>query len=132
MIVRSPSPRLAVAVGGAEIEDARQFLLIRDRRQMEVDESGPGDLDLCDQFAGRQRIDHRLRQLARILARGLRELQRDVGREVAVRRIARTFDFDDGQRNIGRQHLRRQRCQRGLQQLFDLDFQSATSGTKSG
>ena len=61
-------------------------------RQPQVDEPGPGDVDRGD---GRQRGELRLDQLgqrARIGAGGLGEHHRRVGREVAMRRIARRLD----------------------------------------
>ena len=104
---------------GPEREDARQLLLVRLRREMEVDEAGPGDLGPLDQLARRQRVEDRLRQLPRVAARRLRQLQRNVRGEVAVRGVARALDVDDGADDVGGQDVGRQGGERGLDELFD-------------
>ena len=113
---------LAVTVGRAEREDVRQLLLVRLRRQMEVDEAGPGDLGLLDQLARRQRVENRLRQLARIAARRFCQLQRNVRREIAVRGILGPIDVDDRAHDIGGQNVGGQGGEGGLDQLFDTKF----------
>ena len=53
---------------------------------------GPAISTLRDDVARGQGGDDRLRELARLALRGLRKLQRRVGREIAVRGIARALD----------------------------------------
>ena len=117
---------LAVPVGRAEREDPRQLQLIRLRREMEVDEAGSGDLGPLDQLAGRQRVEDRLRQLPRVAARRFCQLQRNVGREIAVRGVARALDVDDGSDDVGGQDVGRQGGERGLDELFDPIFHDAS------
>ena len=85
---------------------------------------------MLDQLARRQRVEDRLRQLPRIAARRLRQLQRNVRREIAVRGIARALDVDDGADDVGGQDVGRQSGERGLDELFDPIFhEKQVSGT---
>ena len=65
-------------------------------RQPEIDEPGARDLRARDQRVRRQRRNQRLRQLTRILACRLGDAHGDIALEVAVLRIARTLDHDQG------------------------------------
>ena len=59
----------------------------------EIDEAGARDLGARHERARRQRARRSLCASSRgLLARGFREAQRDVGRKVAVLRIARALD----------------------------------------
>src|SRR5690606_36236871 len=71
--------------------------------EAEVEETRAGDLDRGDVVAGRQRVDQRLRQRARVAARGLGQQQRGVGREVAVVAILRALDDEVGRGEVGGQ-----------------------------
>ena len=103
--------------------------LIRMRRQMEVDEARVRRSRPCaTRSLARQRIDDRLRELARIAARGLGQLQRDVGREVAVRGVARALDVDR-RTDVGRQDIGRQRRERSLHEFLDLILHEITNST---
>src|SRR5690348_18395875 len=93
---------------------------------MKVDEARPGDLGPVDQLAVRQRVEDGLRQLPRIAARWLGELQRDVRSEIAVRGVARTLDIDDGAHDVSGQDVGGQSGERGLDELFDLVFHAAS------
>ncbi len=64
--------------------------------EVEIDETGARDFGAFDQIVGRQCRGDRLRQLARIAARGLREAQGDIGREITVLRITCALDGDLG------------------------------------
>ena len=77
-------------------EDIRDDCLACACSNEDIDESGACDLDLVHDFGCRQRGHERLRELARILFLRLRELQRDVGREVAVLRLLRPIELDIG------------------------------------
>jgi hypothetical protein len=94
---------------------------------MKVDESRPGDLRLVDQLARRQRVEDRLRELPRVAARRLGELQRDVGGEIAVRGVAGALDVDDGSDDVGGQDVGGQGGERGLDELFDAVFHADES-----
>ena len=85
---------------------------------MEVDEAGAGDLGLLDQVAGGQRVEDRLGELPRIAPRRLRELQRHVRGEIAVRGVARALDFGNRADDVGGQDIGRQRRERCLDELF--------------
>ena len=83
---------------------------------------GPAISTRDDEFAGRQRGDDRLREVARLALRRLGELQRHVGREVAVGRVARALDHDAGGRPCRTQFFR-QGAQSVLHELFYQVFQ---------
>ncbi|MNI50780.1 hypothetical protein D3C73_1054690 [compost metagenome] len=97
------------AVIGAFLDDGDGLTLVRGRRQVEIDETGAGDLDLADVFTARQRLDQRLCQCARIAARGFGQQHRGVGGEVAMVAGLRALDHEvrrqgvDGQGAIGAQ-----------------------------
>jgi len=63
-------------------------------RNAEVDEAGAGDLGRPDPVRGGERRDEVGCDLARRRFQNPRELQREIGRVVAVRRIARPFERD--------------------------------------
>ena len=86
---------------------------------MEVDEARSGDLDLADQIIGGERIHDGLRKLARVTPCGFCELQRDIGREVSMRRVARAIDLH-GRLDVSRKDIGRQRRERSLNETFDL------------
>ncbi len=86
--------RLAVAVLVAELMDAADDARRDVFHQEEVDEAGAGDLRLGDDVVGRQGADDGLSQLARIATGRLGQAHGDVGREVAVRGIARALHHD--------------------------------------
>ncbi len=60
----------------------------------QVDEARPRDLRASDLGVAAERGDDGLGGLARLAAHALGELQRDVGREVAVLRILRSIELD--------------------------------------
>ena len=109
-------------VAAAAVDHSREFSLIGGGCEKEIDESGSRNLDAGHEFAGRQRRDDRLRQVARLAFRRLGELQRDVGREVAVGRVARALD-DDASGRPCRTQFFRQGAQSVLHELFYQVFQ---------
>ena len=98
---RPACARGAPSVLLAEFVDPPQFARRGIRGQMEVDEAGARDFGARDERARRERGDDRLGEFPGTASGGLREAQRDVGRVVAVPRIARALD-DDGRRISGR------------------------------
>ena len=95
-------PRVCPAgtVVGAGLEDLAEDLAEPGRSQPEVDEAGAGDLGALDLHKTGRRNHQLLGQLAwRLPARG-RELQRDVGGVVAVRRVARALELDRSPREL--------------------------------
>ncbi len=94
-------PDCLVAVTASLLQNVRQFIMQCFATYPKVDKAGSGDLDLVDKFARRHLIDDHRRNIARILAKRFRETHRDVGREVAVLRVAGTFD-----RGPDRRHFR--------------------------
>jgi hypothetical protein len=106
---------------GALGERARNDRNLDARRKPQVDEARARDLGGAHAFGkfrqGLQRLDQLGCELARIPAQALAELQRDVAREIAVRRIARALE-----RELGRAGFRRNLRQRFAQQRDDLCF----------
>jgi hypothetical protein len=118
---------LAAAVAAALREDALHFRVIRGRAQEEIDEAGPGDLDLRNAGVGGQRGDERGGEVARLLARQLGEQQRGIGREVAVVAALGAFDDERG-RVTGRQRaVRAQRVERAKDEGMQGIFQGRSS-----
>ena len=93
---------------------------------------GPGDLGLADQIARWNGVHDRLRELTRVASRRFCELQRDVRREVPVRRVARALDVDDRAHDVCGQYVGRQRRKRGLDETFELIFHESVSMQKRG
>ena len=60
--------------------------------QVEIDETGPGNLDPIQQFRLGQLRDDGFRELARFTAGGLGEAHREVAGKIAVPRVAGTLD----------------------------------------
>ena len=87
------------------------------RIEREIDEPGPGKLGLGDQRRHRQLGQQLAGNFARVLLQRLGQLHRQIGREVAVRRVARTFEV-----NWGVGCSRRNAGQRLLQELGQLGF----------
>ena len=73
------------------------------RLEGDVEESRTRDVDFRDIRQSFEFGFQRLRDIARFHLRGLREHQRGIGRNIAMRRIARRFGFNGGDREIGRQ-----------------------------
>ena len=93
---------LHASVALARREHRFQLAMKRAVAHVEVDEAGTGDVDLVDEITCRQRVDDRLRDGARVAAHGLRQPHRDIGREVAVTRVARTLDRGADRGDLGR------------------------------
>ena len=121
-----PGAGIAAPVGGSLREHAAHLGLPGRGRHEEIDEAGAGDLGLRDDLVRRQRGDDLLRELARVRARGLRGLHRDVRREVAVRDVAGALDAGRGRRRVA-ESARRQRRERVCHELFDQVFQARKS-----
>jgi hypothetical protein len=94
--------RRGCTVGDAEFVDARQFQRARGGLTWKVDEAGAGDLGALDEIIRGQCRDDGLRKLARTAAGGLGEPHRDVGRKIAVLRIAGALNGDLGGLGGGR------------------------------
>ena len=90
----------AVAIRRALLGDRADAPEPRRRLQPEIDEPRARDFRAGDQRVRRQRRDQRLREFARILAGRFRDAHGDVALEVAMLRIARALDDDQGR--IGR------------------------------
>src|SRR3546814_594145 len=71
--------------------------------EAEIQEAGAGDLDRGDVVVGRQRVDQRLRQRARVRSRRPGQQHRGVGREVAVAAVLRPLDDEVGRGEVGGQ-----------------------------
>src|SRR6185312_8998014 len=84
----------AAAVLGAGGDDGAQFLAPDVGPQRQVDEAGPGDVDLHHHVVGGQRRGDGVGELARLLAGVLGEHHGSVGRHVAVRGVLRRLDDD--------------------------------------
>src|SRR6185436_254032 len=91
---------------------------------MEVDEPWAGDFDLRHQLARGNGVENCLRQLSRVTPRRLRQLQRDVGRKVAMCGIARALDIHGGMDDVRGKNVGWQQGQRSLHEAFDLVFHS--------
>ena len=87
------------------------------RIEREVDESRPRHLGPADQPRSRQLGQQQPGDFARILPQRLGQLHRQVGGEIAMRRVARSFNVD---RRVGRR--RRNADQRLLQQFGQPGF----------
>ena len=90
------------AVVLAALENRLQLRVEGGRRQVEIDETGAGDLDLLQLVGLGDLLDDGRGQVARAAARRFCEAHRDVGREVTVRGIAGALD-----RALGREVARR-------------------------
>src|SRR5690606_40254166 len=91
------------AVVFAKLEDGAQLLLPRRFGQAEIEEARAGDLHRGDRVAGRQRLDQRLRQGARVRLRRLGQQHRDVAGEVAVAAVLRALDHELRHYQVGGQ-----------------------------
>ena len=95
--------------------------------QEKIDEAGACDLNFGDRLVRRQRAEQGVGQFARVLARRLGQLHRDVAGEIAVLRIAGALDLDGeitlsgGYQGVG------QRCQGAAQQGFDQGLQCGSN-----
>ncbi len=87
------------------------FLVIGRGAQEEIDEPRSRDLDFREQRALRQRGDERLRERARVGARGFGEQHRGIAGEVAVVTVLRALD-DDRPQPRRRAACRRHACDR--------------------
>ncbi len=97
-----PLAERAVPVTLAQLVDSADLAGKRVRGEEEVDESGARDLSLGHERACRQRRDDRVRQLARVPARGFCEAQGHVGCKVTMLGIARALHADHGRiGNVG-------------------------------
>ena len=87
-----PLPAPAEAV---RVDDGRAQHLVQDLRvRADVDEAGPGDLDLCDARIVLEVGDEQLGQGARVHARFLGQHHGGVRGEIAMGGIARRLDHD--------------------------------------
>jgi len=117
---------VAAPVTRTFLEHAAHLGLPGGGRHEEVDEARARDLGLRDEVVRGDRGDDRLRELARIGARGLGEAHRDAGREVAVRDVAAALDRGIGRRR-GAERAGWQSRERVQYELFDAIFQALNS-----
>ena len=85
-------------------------------REAEIEEAGASDLDRCDVAAGGDGFGQRLRDGARVAARGLGQQHCGVAGEVAVRALLGPLDHEVGRGQVGRQEALRAE---GGDALFD-------------
>jgi len=90
--------------------------------EVEIDEAWAGDLDARHVVAGRQCGDQRLRQRARIGARGFRQQHRRVGGEIAMLAGLGSLDHEVRDGRVGRQGAA------GTQRFDALDDQGVEEG----
>ena len=115
--------QIGAAIRIPELENAPDLGVIGALVQEEIDESGAGDLDLGHRRMGGQRGFDGFGDLARVLARSLREAHGDVPGEVAMGGVARALHFDvDGALRGGYQGFG-QRGERLPQQGLDQALQ---------
>ena len=99
--------RFPAAEGGARIQDLPDDLRFRGLLQADVDEAGARDLHaldvavLADDLAPKV-SDDEFRKFARLALEMPRELHREIGCKVPVRRIPRTLEMDLRIRRFGR------------------------------
>jgi hypothetical protein len=86
--------RIAAPEGRALLQRAPHHRETRSRREREVDEAGTGDVGLRHLVVARHGGDDRFGRLSGLAPDALGELQRDVGGEVAVRRVLRAIQLD--------------------------------------
>ena len=83
------------------VEDVPDLVMPGNCTQVEIDESGAGNLDLVDGVALSEPGDYSLGQRARITVRRLGQAHRDVAREVTVARVARSLQGAYGREFCG-------------------------------
>jgi hypothetical protein len=105
--------------------------LERIRREEEIDEARPCDLDLGHQPRGRQMADQLLGDGAGRLSERLGHDQRQVGGEVTVACVFRRVDLQAGGPLDGTAERRGQRCQRLVQQRLQFGFHRGSRGIKA-
>jgi len=101
-----------------------------DRADVEVNKTGPRNVDLVDEFAGRQFAYDLSRNLTRIPAKRFGQAHSDIGRKITVARITRPFHgaADRGNDWRGRQFRQAVNCLR--YKLCDAGFQEVGPGVK--
>jgi hypothetical protein len=120
---RVAAAELRLAVFGILFQNSAEFRVVCILGQEKIDEAGAGDFDFGDGLVGRQGSQHGLREFARVLARGFRELHGDIGGEVAMQRIARASDLDGGAPQVRGHQVFGQLRNRPSQQCFDQSLQ---------
>ncbi len=93
---------VVAAVGGALLQHLADLAAPGGLVDVEVDEAGTGDLDLGEVGVGRQRVDQRLRDRARVRLRRLGQQHGRVGRKIALRQRLGTLDHELGRGKVGR------------------------------
>ena len=100
----------------AGVEDFGHLLLEPLGTEAKVEEAGRGDPDLLDQAVGGDEVGEGFGDMNGGQADGAGEAEGQAGGEVAVLRVARTLDFDDGHGVEGKEAL----ATSGLQGPFDF------------
>ena len=109
--------------------DARELVRVGLLRKEKVDEAGAGDFGACHERICRQRRDDRLGELARVAARRFCQPQRNIGREIAMLRIARALDDDRGALRLARKRGIAHAGQSAEQKLLELLLHEGKSPT---
>ena len=76
----------------ARLQYRPQLGVKRLRAQVKIDEAGPGNLDLLNLVAARQRVEQTCSDIARALFQRLREPHCNIAGKVAVGGVARALD----------------------------------------
>ena len=108
---------LRIAIGDARLQALAQPLAPEGVGDLEIDEARPRDGAVDHVGIGLEAHQQRLGDVARLLARGLGQHHGGVGRDVAMRRIARRLGGDGGEIERGRQFAGRLH---GPERAFDL------------
>ena len=106
-LIEVPVERLAAAVRRPGGHHVGRDLALRSRGDGDVEESRSRDVDLGDAVGGGQRVGQGLRQLAWRHPRLLGQLERDVGRVVAVLLVARPLHDHLGRHPVGQAQVSR-------------------------
>ena len=119
--------RFVASVAITELVYAQHLACIAILRQMQIDEPGTGDFGAADQSVGGQCRDDGCSEFARVTPRGLGKAHRHVGGEIAMLRIAGTFDGDRGDVDGTGQHRPLEGAHGGLQKFTQLVFHGRDS-----
>ena len=95
---------------------------------MEIDKAGPGNVDFVDELTFRQLVDDRRRNIPRVITKRFSKAHRDVGREIAMPRIAGPFYRGTDRGDFWRLSQFRQAGNGLLYKLYNAGFQKAGSG----